>query len=223
MGLNLLFLSQFSLAVDLKELSFELVDHLRVRRYFLVDVHDGVKEDAELFAVDVRGQVSFGLFLFLDGFLAQTLSSLFSLAFLLLVGGLLVEALGLLFLDKAFDDLLEALLASDFLDLEPMYHDSIFELDSKLSAVLFLFVIVDYLPSLLMLEIMRLAEWVFDNVVKSRLFGIWIDQLNLKPSDCLVQLNVLLPEILDSVDMHIKHRDSSLTFSICINSIIHQE
>jgi hypothetical protein len=136
--------------------------------------------------------MSFSLLLFLNSFLAHSLSSFFTLKLLLLVCGLLVEALGLFFLDKALDNLLKALLASDFLNLEPMYHDGIFELDCELSAIIFLLVIVNYLQSFGMFEIMRLAEWVFDDIVKSRLFGIWVYQLDLEPCKCLIQLNMLL-------------------------------
>ena len=97
------------------------------------------------------------------------------------------------------------MLASGFLDLEPVDHDGILELDSKLSSVFFLLVVMHDMSSLRMLEIMRLAETVLDYVIEGRFLGIWVHKIYLNSSKSLIKLNMFLSEILYGVNIDIKH------------------
>jgi hypothetical protein len=167
----------------------------------LVNVLDAIEEDGELLPVDIGCQVGLSLLLLLERLLAEPLSPLLALPFFLLVGRLLVERLCLLLGNETFDNLFKALLVSGLLDLKPVDHDGVLELDGELPAILLLLVIVNDVPSRLVLEIMTLREGILNDVVEGRLLCRRVHQLYLKLGQSLIQLNVLLTQVLDGVDV----------------------
>jgi hypothetical protein len=73
------------------------------------------------------------------------------------------------------------------------------------------------------LEVVSLAEWVLNDIVKSRFFGVRIHEFYLKFGKCLVKFHMFLTEILNLVDVDEENRHSCFTFGISVDSIIHQE
>ena len=181
------------------------------------------EKNVKLVLVDVRRQMSLCFLLFFNFLESLSLPFFLASPLSLLVCRCLIQRVQALSLEELLNGFLHTWLLSLLLDLKPMDHDCIFQLDCELSPVLLLLVVMHQLPTVPQLVVMGLTQSVPDNVVERRLFGVGVDENHLLLRKSIVKLDVFLSEVFYILNGDKVQRNGCFAFGISIDSIVHQE